>query len=399
MALSFLLLRSVRGTRSSGGLFRANLREQAARGARWSRMLSPHSTGDPIVRVAVIVIAVTLGFGTLKLGADIFAPMVLGVVTGVILAPMTDVFERWGLPAGLASAIMLILGVSVIAVIGILVEPLIWRMVEHLPVIQWELRAIIGEFRGLIRGLDAVNREVEEALGTQSSGIGGNKGAGESMPTLTSTLLLAPLVLAQVLIFGGTLFFFLLTRKGIYQWLSRWIGTSRDTEIIQSRFATAERLVARYFLTITIINTGLGIALGTALALIGMPAAIIWGIAAALLNFILYAGPMVVVAGLLLAGLIVFDGIMVVAPAAIFLMINMIEAQFVTPAMVGKHISVNPLLVFVSLVTWLWIWGPIGGIVAIPVLVMVLVMLDIFEIDNEIGADTAMSQGTAEDTG
>ncbi|WP_454274755.1 AI-2E family transporter [Roseovarius sp. MBR-154] len=351
------------------------------------------------MRVAVIVIAVTLGFGTLKLGADIFAPMVLGVVTGVILAPMTDVFERWGLPAGLASAIMLILGVSVIAVIGILVEPLIWRMVEHLPVIQWELRAIIGEFRGLIRGLDAVNREVEEALGTQSSGIGGNKGAGESMPTLTSTLLLAPLVLAQVLIFGGTLFFFLLTRKGIYQWLSRWIGTSRDTEIIQSRFATAERLVARYFLTITIINTGLGIALGTALALIGMPAAIIWGIAAALLNFILYAGPMVVVAGLLLAGLIVFDGIMVVAPAAIFLMINMIEAQFVTPAMVGKHISVNPLLVFVSLVTWLWIWGPIGGIVAIPVLVMVLVMLDIFEIDNEIGADTAMSQGTAEDTG
>lgn len=368
-----------------------------ARGARCFGMLSPHSTGDPIVRVAVIVIAVTLGFGTLKLGADIFAPMVLGVVTGVILAPMTDVFERWGMPAGLASAIMLILGISVIAVIGILVEPLIWRLAEELPNIKWELRAIVGEFRGLIRGLDAVNREVEEALGTQSSGNGDDESGGDSMPTLTSTLFLAPLVLAQVLIFGGTLFFFLLTRKGIYQWLARWIGTSRDTEIIQRRFANAERLVARYFLTIAIVNTGLGIALGTALALIGMPAAIIWGIAAALLNFILYAGPMAVVAGLLLAGLIVFDGLMIVAPAAIFLMINMIEAQFVTPAMVGRHISVNPLLIFVSLVIWLWIWGPIGGIVAIPVLVMVLVMLDIFEVDSEIGAETAMSQGTADD--
>lgn len=370
-----------------------------ARGARCFGMLSPHSTGDPIVRVAVIVIAVTLGFGTLKLGADIFAPMVLGVVTGVILAPMTDVFERWGMPAGLASAIMLILGISVIAVIGILVEPLIWRLAEELPNIKWELRAIVGEFRGLIRGLDAVNREVEEALGTQSSGNGNgdDESGGDSMPTLTSTLFLAPLVLAQVLIFGGTLFFFLLTRKGIYQWLARWIGTSRDTEIIQRRFANAERLVARYFLTIAIVNTGLGIALGTALALIGMPAAIIWGIAAALLNFILYAGPMAVVAGLLLAGLIVFDGLMIVAPAAIFLMINMIEAQFVTPAMVGRHISVNPLLIFVSLVIWLWIWGPIGGIVAIPVLVMVLVMLDIFEVDSEIGAETAMSQGTADD--
>ena len=365
-------------------------------------MLSPHSTGDPIVRVAVIVIAVTLGFGTLKLGADIFAPMVLGVVTGVILAPMTDVFERWGLPAGLASAIMLILGVSVIAVLGILVEPLIWRVADHLPAIKWELRAIIGEFRGLVRGLDAVNREVEEALGTQAPGSGETESESENgpdpMPTLTSTLFLAPVVLAQVLIFGGTLFFFLLTRKGIYQWLAHWIGTSRDTAIIQRRFATAERLVARYFLTISIVNAGLGVALGTALALIGMPAPIIWGIGAALLNFILYAGPMVVVGALLLAGLIVFDGLMIFAPAAIFLMLNMIEAQFVTPAMVGRHISVNPLLIFVSLVIWLWIWGPIGGIVAIPVLVMVLVMLDIFEVDREIGAETAMSQGTADDS-
>ena len=86
-----------------------------------------------------------------------------------------------------------------------------------------------------------------------------------------------------------------------------------------------------------------------------------------------------VIGGLLLAGLIAFSGLMVFAPAAIFLCLNMIESQFVTPAMIGKHLSVNPLLIFVSLVVWLWIWGPIGGIVAIPVLVIVLVMLDIFD--------------------
>lgn len=361
-------------------------------------MHSPFPNGDPIVRVSVIVIAVTLGFATLKLGADIFAPMVLGVVTGVILAPMADVFERWGLPVGLASAIMLILGALAVAVIGILVEPLIWQIVEQLPTIKWELRAIIGEFRGLIRGLDAVNREVKEALGTPSSGGGGSDSAPAPLPSLTGTLLLAPLVLTQVLIFGGTLFFFLLTRKGIYRWLAHWIGKAGDADIIQRRFNIAEHLVARYFLTISIINLGLGAALGMALALIGMPAPVIWAIGAALLNYVVYAGPMVLVGALLLAGLIVFSGLMVFAPAAIFLAINMIESQFVTPAMVGRHISVNPLLIFVSLVIWLWIWGPIGGIVAIPVLVMVLVMLDIFEIDNEIGADTAMSQGAAKDS-
>lgn len=354
-------------------------------------MLDSRPSGDPILRVAVIVIAMTLGFGALKLAADIFAPMVLGVVAGVIFAPLTDVIERWGLPAGLASAIVLILGVSGLAVLIVLLEPLAWRVIDALPSIKWEVRSVIEEFKSIVRGLDSVNREVEEALGTEMPDSQDKEGSDGPMPTLSGTLYQAPVVLAQILIFGGTLFFFLLTRKGIYRWLARWIGTSRDTAIILQRFTTAERLVARYFLTITMVNTGLGVILGTALAVIGLPGPILWGIAAALLNFILYAGPIVVIGGLLLAGLIVFDGLMMLAPAAIFLTINMIEAQFVTPAMVGKHVAVNPLLIFVSLVVWLWLWGPIGGIVAIPVLVMVLVMLDVFESEDSVDADTSQS--------
>jgi len=348
-------------------------------------MLSERPSGDPVLRVAVIVIAVTLGFGALKLGADIFAPMALGLVAAVILSPVTEFIERWGVPTGLASAIVLVLGITAIAVLIVTIEPLVWRVIEELPSIKWELRAIIEEFRTLVRGLDAVNREVEEALGTKGDGGGESDGGPNPMPTLSGTLYFAPVVLAQVLIFGGTLFFFLLTRKGIYQWSARWIGDSDDTAIILRRFTTAERLVARYFLTISIVNAVLGTLLGTALAIIGLPGPIIWGVGAALLNFVLYAGPMVVIGGLLLAGVIAFDGLMMLAPAAIFLTINMIEAQFVTPAMVGKHISVNPLLIFVSLVVGLWIWGPIGGIVAIPVLVIVLVMLDIFDVDSDIG--------------
>ena len=175
------------------------------------------------------------------------------------------------------------------------------------------------------------------------------------------------------------LFFFLLTRKGIYSWLARFIGDRADTEILLQRFTQAERLVSRYFLTITVINAALGTALAGALALIGLPGPFIWGLTAALANFILYMGPMMVTGGLLIAGLVAFDGLMTFLPAVIFLSLNMIEAQFATPAFLGRHISVNPLLIFVSLVVWLWLWGPIGGIIAIPVLVIALVMLNIFE--------------------
>lgn len=341
-------------------------------------MVNTPQTPDPVLRSAVIVIAVILVFAALRAGADIFAPLVLATITGVMLAPVTDGLQRLGLSGGLASAVVLVIGIVAIGFLVLLVEPVVWRVAEEVPRIRYELRTVIEELRGLIRGLDEMNREVEEALG----GNGGNGGNGESenmVPSLTSAIYLAPVFMAQFLIFMGTLFFFLFTRKGIYVWTSRKIGSSADTSEIMARLTRAERVVSRYFLTISMINIGLGVALGSALALIGVSSPVIWGVAAALLNFILYIGPMTLTAGLLLAGLLAFDGIMVMAPAAIFLFFNLIEAQFVTPALLGKHLAVNPLLIFVSLVVWLWLWGPIGAIVAIPTLAIALVMLDAFD--------------------
>jgi predicted PurR-regulated permease PerM len=341
--------------------------------------------GDPGQRVAVIVIALILSFAALKTGADIFAPMTLAIVTGVMLAPITDFFERIGLSTGLAASTVLILGVSAIATLAILAEPVIWQIAEELPRIQYELRSIIAEFSTLVHGLQEVNREVGEALGAAPS-PSSETSEGSGMPDLTNALFMAPLVLAQALVFCGTLFFFLLTRKGMYAWLSLWIGTANDTEEIQRRFTNAERLVARYFLAISTINAGLGAALGGALLLIDLPGPFVWAFVAALLNFLLYVGPMTVAAGLLVAGIVAYDDLMVLVPPAIFLSLNMLEAQFVTPAFVGRHISVNPLLIFVSLVFWLWLWGPIGGIIAIPVLVIALALLDIFAVEPPVTA-------------
>ena len=78
----------------------------------------------------------------------------------------------------------------------------------------------------------------------------------------------------------------------------------------------------------------------------------------------------------------------VILPPVLYLLFNLIEAQFVTPALVGKNIAINPLLIFVSLVVWLWLWGPIGAIVAIPMLAILLVMLDVFEgeVPGEVAA-------------
>jgi predicted PurR-regulated permease PerM len=87
------------------------------------------------------------------------------------------------------------------------------------------------------------------------------------------------------------------------------------------------------------------------------------------MNFILYLGPACVAVALLVAGIVVFDGPTVLLPPALFVGLNLLEGQFVTPMLVGRHMSVNPLLVFLSLVFWLWLWGPLGGFIAIPLLI------------------------------
>jgi len=342
-------------------------------------MYQPNPAIDPPLRFAIFLIATILTFGALKLGADILSPLVLALVTGVILAPLTDFLRRLGMPITLAALAILSFGLLLLMAVVFLAEPLIWKVVGELPKLKYEVRNIVEEFRTIIQGIDEVNKGVEEVLGTDGADSTAKAEGGDTaVPSLTDALFFAPVLVAHFLIFSGSLFFFLLTRNGIYNWLSHFIARDKP-DVIRERLHTAEHLVSRYFVTISIINAGLGLVLSIVLMLIGLPSPFVWGAVAAVLNFVLYLGPLAVTVGLFLAGLIAFSGPMALLPPVAFLMLNMFEAQFVTPGLIGRNISVNPLLIFVSLLFWLWLWGPLGGIIAIPVLVIAMVMLDLFE--------------------
>lgn len=326
-------------------------------------------------RVSLAIIAIVLTLAALKVAQDIAAPLVLAIVVGVIFAPLADRLERLKVPRGLVAIFLIVSLVLIGAALAYMAEPYVSAVIDRIPSIKLELQKLMFEYRDLIRGIDEMNKEMEAALGAQAS----EGGAAAAMPGLTDALFLAPIILAQVLIFLGGLFFFLLTRNNIYRWLSVHIGNNTETALILERFCGAERTVSRYFAAISVINAGLGFAVGAVLMTMGVPGAIVWGISAALLNFVLYLGPAAMAMGLLLAGIVNFDGLMTFAPAAAYLLLNMTEAQFVTPSFVGRHVDINPFLIFVALVFWLWLWGPLGGIVAIPVTLIILRLLDIFE--------------------
>ena len=115
-------------------------------------------------------------------------------------------------------------------------------------------------------------------------------------------------------------------------------------------------------MVVSIINAALGVIVGVGAFLLGFPNPAIFGLAAAVLNYIPYVGPAVMVVILFGVGLVSFPSAFV-APLA-FVALTTAEGHFITPTIVGRRITLNPLLVFLALAFWTWLWGPIGAFLA-----------------------------------
>ncbi len=137
-------------------------------------------------------------------------------------------------------------------------------------------------------------------------------------------------------------------------------------------FRAAQRDIARYLGTQAMINAGVGIATALALTAIGFPSPILWGVIIAVLGFIPYLGPLVFVALLLLAGTITYTTFgEIIAPAAVYAIINVLESNFIAPWIVGRRLEMSPLFVFLAVMVCAWMWGVAGAFLAVPLLVII----------------------------
>ena len=323
-----------------------------------------------MVQGAIYVIAVFAIFAALKIGESFFAPLVLALTTGVILAPAMHFFERYGVSAVVAAFILLLGSMLLLAALVLLIGPLVQSAFDRAPFIWHELQQSVSSIRDAMQGLNDMSEDVAAAISPDATG----QKEAVDVPDATDALAFAPAIAGQAMTFIGALFFFLLSRKQVYHWAGQTFSHREKSEQLEARFGKAEGMVAQYFLTVALINAGFGVLVTIGMMAIGMPSPVFWGVASMLMNFVVYIGPMTVAVILVLSGVVVFDGAMVAAPAAIFVLLNVLEGQFITPSLIGRRLALNPLLVFISLVFWLWLWGPLGGIVAIPVLMWLLVI-------------------------
>ncbi|MFZ1469425.1 MAG: AI-2E family transporter [Paracoccaceae bacterium] len=332
---------------------------------------------DKTAQLGIVVIAVILLVAALQVGSPLLAPITLALVVGVVLSPLTDLWERLGLTTGTGALISVSLTILFIGGLGLIFQPLVSQMVDQAPKVWSDMRDTIEVFRGFLRGLSQVTQEMASAAMPPAQAQAQTPPeAAITMPPVTEALFMVPAIAGQMMIFIGTLFFFLMTRGEIYDWAARRLAAPSNRAVMARRMRHADRHVARYFMTVSAINAVLGLIAFAGLAGLGLPGAALWGVIIFVMNFIVYLGPVVVIFGLLFAGVAAFDGGMGLAPAALYVGLNSIEGQFVTPALLGRTMAVNPLLVFLSIVFGLWLWGAIGGIVAIPALLWLLVLSD-----------------------
>jgi predicted PurR-regulated permease PerM len=123
---------------------------------------------------------------------------------------------------------------------------------------------------------------------------------------------------------------------------------------------------------VTVINLCVGTAVSLAMWALGMPSPLLWGALAAVVNYVPYIGQAVMVVVLTSVGLGTQTELThILLPVGCYLLISFTEGQIVTPQVLGRTMTLNPFLIFLSITLWLWAWGPVGGLVAVPSLLII----------------------------
>src|SRR5262249_49236414 len=171
--------------------------------------------------------------------------------------------------------------------------------------------------------------------------------------------------LGELVVFFAALFFFLVGRRQMRRHVVLLFATQEDRLRVLRILNDIEESLTRYITTASAINFCLGLIVGCASWLIGLPNAPMWGVLAFAFNFLPYIGPLIITIALFVAGLVVFPslGQALIAPA-FFVALATLEGHFITPNIVGRRLALSPVLVFAALLVWTWLAWPMGALLA-----------------------------------
>lgn len=298
-------------------------------------------------------------------------PVVLGFLLALVFSPVRRFLERRGIPSGLSA--LFIVGTLVamlMAGVVVLAEP-VGGWIDNAPAIGRQVEEKVQSLLGSARTVVEAGKQVNEITsGGEDENV--QKVKMREPGIFASLASVAPAILAQAAFILVLLLFLLSSGDMFYEKLVHVMPTFKDKRQAMRIAYDIERKLSRYLFTITLINAGLGAAIGTSMWLLGMPNPLLFGVIGFAFNYVPYLGAVSGMAIATIVGLITFDQVgYALLPGAVYFALTALEGQFVTPYFVGRRLEMNTVVIFLSVALWAWLWSVIGMLVAVPLLVTI----------------------------
>ncbi len=331
-------------------------------------------------------LAVLAVFYTIYFTRSILFPITLAVLLNLVFKPIVMRLEDFRIPAVVSAMLVLVaFAIAVVAGIWLLWQPANERIIQmSSPGYLSRLTENLKPLQKPLGGFNEASKKIDEITNTSDEAP---VKVQIEQPQLGSMLNLTGGVLASAMIMFVLLFFLLAGGDRFLEKLVELMPTFKDKRRVVELSREVQHRMANYLFTITAINVALGVAIGIGMWAIGLPNPVLWGVMGALLNYIPFAGPAVGAFIVFLEGLVDFNslGHAALAPA-IYVGLNALESNFITPALVGKYISLNPVMIVLAIFFWGWLWGVGGVLLAVPLLVAMKIFFDQSQVLAPMGA-------------
>ena len=328
-------------------------------------------TSRSVPRWAVIGIFLLLLVAALGQARDFVMPVVLAFLLTLVFSPVRRFLQRRRIPDAVAA--LLIVGTLVTTLVSgvfLLAAP-VQGWIADAPTIarelEWKTRSLFGTAEAVLEA----GKQVEEvASGTKDETV---QEVVVREPGIFANLAwVAPTYLAQTVFTLILLLFLLSSGDMFYEKIVNVMPTFGDRRQAMRIAYDIERKLSHYLFTITAINAGLGVAVGVAMWLLGMPNPLLFGVMAFALNFVPYLGSVMGVIAAFVVGLLTFPlPAAALLPALAYFALTTIEGQLVTPYFVGRRLEMNTVVIFLSITFWAWLWSVMGMLLAVPLLVTI----------------------------
>jgi predicted PurR-regulated permease PerM len=350
--------------------------------------------GSTLTTILVVVVTV----GALYFGREVLVPIALALLLSFVLAPLVRRLQSWHFPRIAAVSIVGIFAFSTIFGLGAFMVSQVSQLANDLPRYQSTLTDKIQSLQGAVAGTGPLER-ASDVLKDLKKEIDRSGSVPPAEPSLSGQVqpsrpipvevrqpdpgalqvlaaLIEPLIhpLTTTGIVVIFVIFILLQQNDLRNRLVRLAG-AKDLHRTTAALDDAGQRLSRLFLTQLALNAAFGFVIGTALWLIGVPSAPLWGMLAMIMRFVPYIGALIsAIFPLVLAAAVGPGWTMVLMTAALFLIAETLVGQAIEPMIYGHSTGLSPVAVITAATFWTWLWGPIGLILATP-LTMCLVVL------------------------